>query len=193
MLENDRLFLTAFAPNAAGQLRCQIAGESSFTSMLGFATRSGPQGDSFFRRWLGQVGPFDTEVFENEDEPLLMSVRHYYRKPGHSAFTVVDANNQHVGTGQRHAAKSAGLVRTQLLDALNRPFALSRYDSTEAAAEQVLEINDLEDECLAKLYALEEPRRLEFSEQLTAEPFAKMMLLAWALHEQLDVSLQPGS
>jgi hypothetical protein len=125
---------------------------------LGFACRRPAQGLS---RWLS--GPI-IEVHEEEDAPLLLTIRSPWRWSSH--HQVRDAEGYLVGS-------------------LVGRFVFNEYDRCIAAASQVgdvrLVVRSPKGEALAELETTPDGVRLDFRPELAIDPFAKMLLLAAAL------------
>jgi hypothetical protein len=114
------------------------------------------------RSWRRLLGRGVLAVHEQEDEPLLFTVRRAW-----SLFPrcdVCDADDQPVGS----------LAGRLIHDRYGRPIASLEEDS----------FRDSDRRILAELAASGEGLRLTFSDDIAGEPFVKMLLLAAALQRR---------
>jgi hypothetical protein len=132
--------------------------EAATGAPLGF-TRWRPGG------WLARlfVGPV-LEVHEQEDEPLLFTVRRGWRLAARRL--VCDADGQLVGE----------FDGARLLDRLGRLFTVRRREGARVVFRTTAGCP------LAEAEPVEETMRLSFHAAVENEPFAKMLLLAAVLN-----------
>lgn len=161
MLEEPSLLMLPWAPSAAANdERCVITAAVG-RRYLGFARRSNP---SFFLplHWLF---PSPVEVFETEDESLLLQLRSGWLAGG--SRDVLDADSRLVGR----------LRDDFLLDQLGEPFAILRREGSGEGSRFVApdgtELGSVSDG--------REGTYLTFGPWIHGNPFAKMMLLAAVL------------
>ena len=124
------------------------------------ASRAGAAPGSWWARWL--VGPV-LEVHEQEDEPLLFTVRRCWSFA--ARYLVCDADDVPVGE----------LDRSQLLDRLGRLFSVRRREGERLVFRTSTGCP------VAEAEAVEETVRLSFHAAVEHQPFAKMLLLAAVL------------
>jgi hypothetical protein len=153
MLEQQLLVLRP-RPAPTPQTIVEAAGGAP----LGF-TRWRPAG-RLTRLFLGPV----LEVREQDDEPLLFTVRRCWRFA--ARHQVCDADDQPVGE----------FDRAQLLDRLGRLFSVRRREGARV-------VFRTPSGCpVAEAEPVEEGLRLSFHAAVDNEPFAKMLLLAAVLN-----------
>jgi hypothetical protein len=126
---------------------------------LGFTRWRAP--GNWLSHWF--VGPV-LEVREQEDEPLLFTVRRCWSFA--TRYLVCDADDTPVGV----------VYGAQLLDRLGRLFTVLQREGERL-------VFRTSSGCLvAEVESVEETRRLSFQAVVEHQPFAKMLLLAAALN-----------
>ena len=133
--------------------------EAATGTPLGFTRWRAPGG------WLRRlfVGPV-LEVHEQEDEPLLFTVRRCWSFA--ARYLVCDADDVPVGV----------LYGTQLLDRLGRLFTIRRREGERVVFRTTAGC------AVAEAEPVDETVRLSFHAVVEHEPFAKMLLLAAVLN-----------
>lgn len=161
MLEHHALLL--LPPDAKGSRSIRAAKAPSQT--LGFACRRDPEG---IWSWLDYPV---CEVHEEEDAPLLFTVRRRWTWP--ARFDVRDAEDVLVGS----------LVGRFVLNEFNRRIAERRRLSNCLVA-----LYGPVEEPLATLEAGAAGLRVTFHAETERDPFVKMLLLAAALYERIHIA-----
>ena len=137
------------------KLAVQLIVDGDSGAALGYA-RWQPEQSSWWRRALGRG---TLAVYEQEDEPLLFTIRRSWSLL--PSRQVNDAEGEPVGT-------------------LLGRFIYDRYDRPVASLDKGV-FRGPDQRVLAELNPTTEGQRLTFSDDVAGEPFVKMLLLAAAL------------